>query len=134
MRLLRRGLKYHRCGRNGRNRDSRDVQNRLAPRPLGIAGSAKGRHDRKDRKDRLAPSGHRVRFGPTGSQVWNAYIAKAVNSANVARFTPANDIVLTHIEADAVIPPGRPEPRCSGIDLVTPHLNVHFTSTILHMR
>jgi len=38
--------------------------------------------------------------------VWNAYLAQAAkNSANVARFTPANDIVLTRIEADAVIPP-----------------------------
>jgi hypothetical protein len=38
--------------------------------------------------------------------VWTAYIQQAAkNSANVARFTPANDIVLTRIEADAVIPP-----------------------------
>jgi DNA-binding beta-propeller fold protein YncE len=32
-------------------------------------------------------------IGPAGSQVWNAYLAQAAkNSANVARFTPANDI------------------------------------------
>jgi hypothetical protein len=32
-------------------------------------------------------------MGPAGSQVWNAYLAQAAkNSANVARFTPANDI------------------------------------------
>ncbi|HLJ87452.1 MAG TPA: hypothetical protein VKZ53_11565 [Candidatus Angelobacter sp.] len=45
-------------------------------------------------------------IGPAGSQVWNAYLPQAAkNSANVARLTPANDIVLTRIEADAVIPP-----------------------------
>jgi YVTN family beta-propeller protein len=52
------------------------------------------------------PIGPQGPIGPAGSQVWTAYIQQAAkNSANVARFTPANDIVLTRIEADAVIPP-----------------------------
>jgi DNA-binding beta-propeller fold protein YncE len=54
----------------------------------------------------IGPTGAQGPIGPAGSQVWNAYIAQAArNSANVARFTPANDIVLMRIEADAVIPP-----------------------------
>jgi hypothetical protein len=51
----------------------------------------------------IGPIGPQGPIGPAGSQVWNAYLAQAAkNSANVARFTPANDIVLTRIEADAV--------------------------------
>lgn len=54
----------------------------------------------------IGATGPQGPIGPAGSQVWNAYIQQAAkNSSNVARFTPANDIVLTRIEADAVIPP-----------------------------
>src|SRR5947209_488108 len=54
----------------------------------------------------IGPIGPQGPIGPSGSQVWNAYIQQAAkNSANIARFTPANDIVLTRIEADAVVPP-----------------------------
>jgi YVTN family beta-propeller protein len=55
---------------------------------------------------RIGPIGPQGPIGPAGSQIWTAYIQQAAkNSANVARFTPANDIVLTRMEADAVIPP-----------------------------
>jgi DNA-binding beta-propeller fold protein YncE len=54
----------------------------------------------------IGPIGPQGPIGPAGSQIWTAYIQQAAkNSANVARFTPANDIVLTRMEADAVIPP-----------------------------
>ena len=54
----------------------------------------------------IGPVGLQGPIGPAGSQVWSAYIQQAAkNSANVARFTPVNDIVLTRIEADAVVPP-----------------------------
>lgn len=54
----------------------------------------------------IGPTGPQGPIGPAGSQVWSAYIQEAFkNSPNVSRFTPANDIVLTRIEADAYVPP-----------------------------
>lgn len=54
----------------------------------------------------VGPIGPQGPIGPAGSQVWSAYIQEAFkNSPNVSRFTPANDIVLTRIEADAYVPP-----------------------------
>jgi hypothetical protein len=45
-------------------------------------------------------------IGPAGSQIWNTYVPLAAHSAVVAgTFTPANDITVTRIQAQAFVAP-----------------------------
>lgn len=94
--------------------DGTDVAQQGAPGPAGPAGppgpagaqGPQGLQGPEGPQGPQGPVGPQGPIGPAGSQVWNAYIPQAAkNTANVARFTPANDITLTRIEADAVIPP-----------------------------
>jgi hypothetical protein len=73
-----------------RNRGRQDLQGRRDPQ--GLQGP-------------IGQQAPRVQLVQPEAKLGTPILRKPRNSANVARFTPANDIVLTRIEADAVIPP-----------------------------
>ncbi|HEX7284884.1 MAG TPA: YncE family protein [Candidatus Angelobacter sp.] len=52
------------------------------------------------------PVGPQGPMGPAGSQTWSSYIAATNHTGTyVAKFTPGNNITVTRIEAEAIVPP-----------------------------